>query len=199
MKKWSKQFNIPLPECGQCGTCCNCASPSASYKILLEKASKGDEFARDFFSIFVPYNSIEEAQKTYPDIIERSIKSSKQKRKNIDDVVFYKCIYHSQDKQCLIYEDRPSLCRDFPGSPFVILSQNCSFYEWSKECKARYKQLETELDLLKECKKELNNMKYQYKCIQLNKIVKRLPDEYKFIALVPSMSLISPGKSWIKF
>ncbi len=65
MEKWAEKFNLPLPECNKCGTCCLCASPSKSYKELLQKASEGDEFARDFFSIFIPYKNFDEAKKIF--------------------------------------------------------------------------------------------------------------------------------------
>ena len=200
MKKWSENFNIPLPECVKCGTCCICASPSASYLTLLEKAAAGEDFARDFFSIFVPYKNIEEVKALYPNIIERSIKSSEigGSKTKPEDLVFYKCRYYSKEKQCLIYEDRPDLCRDFPGTPYVILGEKCAYYNWAKECRKKYKDLMQELDNLKKYKKELDNLKYQQKAIKLNYQLKKIPEEYKFMWLCPSMSIISPGKSWFK-
>lgn len=202
MKKWSENFNIPLPECNKCGTCCNCASPSVSYLTLLKKAAAGEDFARDFFSIFVPYRNIEEVKNIYPDIVERSINALK---KNInqsliepENPVFYKCRYYSDQKKCLIYEDRPVLCRDFPGTPYSILGKQCAYYNWAQECKQKYKDLTEELEILKKYKKEINNLKYQQKTIKLNQQLKRIPEEYKFIWLCPSMSLVSPRGYWIK-
>jgi len=199
MKEWSKNFNIPLPECNKCGTCCNCASPSSSYLKLLEKAASGEAFARDFFSIFIPFKNIEEVKILYPDIVGKSIKSYlKKNNTKFDDLVFYKCRYYSKEKQCLIYEDRPALCRDFPGSPYAILGEKCAYYNWAQECKKKYRNLIDELENLKKYKKELNNLKYQQKSIKLNYQLKQIPEEYKFIWLCPSMSLVSPGKSWMK-
>lgn len=201
MKKWSERFNILLPECNKCGSCCNCASPSASYLKLLEKAAAGEDFARNFFSIFVPYNNIEEVKNLYPNIVKRIINASMSGKNNTksEDLVFYKCRYSSKEKQCLIYEDRPDLCREFPGSPYVLLSKNCAYYNWSMKCREKYKDLKKELDNLKKCKKELDNLKYQQKAINLNYQLKKIPSEYKFIWICPSMSIISPEKSWIKY
>jgi len=198
MKEWSKNFNIPLPECNECGTCCICASPSSSYLKLLEKAASGDDFSRDFFSIFVPYKNIEEAQTLYPNIVEKSLKAFEKEGISTKELIFYKCRYNSEEKQCLIYEDRPSLCRDFPGSPYAILGEKCAYYNWAQECKQKYKDLKEELEKLKKYKKELNNLKYQQKAMNLNYQLKQIPEEYKFIWLCPSMSLVSPGQSWIK-
>ena len=192
MKEWSKNFNISLPECNQCGACCNCASPSVSYIKLLEKAASGEDFAKDFFSIFIPYQNIEEVKLLYPDLVERSLKSSP------ENLVFYKCRYNSEEKQCFIYEDRPALCRDFPGSPYAILGKQCAYYNWAQECKQKHKDLMKELENLKKYKKELDNLKYQQKVIRLNSQLKQIPQEYKFMWLFPSMSLVSPGKSWLK-
>jgi len=200
LKKWSKIFNISLPECNKCGSCCNCASPSVSYIKLLEKAAAGEDFAKDFFSIFIPYENIGEVKSLYPAIIERSIKAYSSKN-NIkpEDLVFYKCRYYSKEKQCLIYEDRPELCRDFPGSPFAILGEKCAYHNWAQECREKYKDLKKELDNLKKYKKEIAGLKYQQKAIKLSYQLKRVPDEYKFMWICPSMSIISPGRSWLKF
>lgn len=202
MNKWSEIFDIPFPECRKCGVCCKCASPSASCLKLLEKAASGEEFARDFFSIFVPHSSIEETKAIYPTIVERSIKALRKRinENNTDEsaLTFYRCRYYSEDNECLIYEDRPELCREFPSSPFAILEENCAFYNWSQECREKYKVLMNELDKLKKMKKELADLKYQQKAIALNRQIKKVPDEYKFMWLCSSMSLVSPGKSWMK-
>ena len=196
MEKWSKHLNIPLPECNRCGCCCICASPSTPYITLLEKAAKGEDFARDFFSVFVPYKSVEEAKKTFPDVVERTLNVAEKAQS--EEPVFYKCRYHSEQAGCLVYEDRPQLCRDFPGSPYVILSERCTFYNWAKECKEKYKELKEHLEELKRYKKELENYKYQQKALYLNQKIKTVPEEYKFMWLCSSMCLISPGNSWIK-
>lgn len=197
MQEWSENFNIPLPECNKCGSCCCCASPSVSSKTLLEKATEGDEFAKDFFSIFIPYQNIDEAKKLFPTIIERSLKAAGKEKSKLspDDLVFYKCKYYSKEKQCLIYEDRPFLCRDFPGTPYSILSEKCAFYDWSKECKEKYKELKQQLEFLKKCKEKLDDIKYQQKAMNLNNTLKNTPEEYKFMLLCPSMSLVSPSYS----
>ena len=196
MEKWSEILNIPFPECNKCGTCCSCASPSSSYKELLEKASQGDEFAIDFFSIFIPYEKAE-AEKIFPTIVERTVKATQSEKAKIkpEELVFYKCRYHSEEKQCLIYEDRPELCRDFPGTPYCILSEKCAYYNWSKECRDRYEDLKEQLELLKKCKEELNNIKYQRKAISLNRVLKKTPEEYKFMIMCPSLSIVSPKLS----
>lgn len=192
MEKWAKTFDIPLPECSKCGTCCLCASPSKNYKELLKKAAEGDQFARDFFSIFIPYKNIEHARKVCGSIVDRVLKNQK------EDVVFYHCRHYHFEKKCIIYKDRPQLCRDFPGSPFVILAEHCAYYEWAKQCKAAYNKLQKDLEDMKNKKAELENIRYQNKCINLLNSIKKVDDKYKFILSVPSMCLVSPSSSWIR-
>jgi len=190
VKKWAEKFNLPLPECNKCGTCCVCASPSVSYKKLLEKAAAGDSFARDFFSVFLPHSSSEFAEKNFPDLVEKIKKST-----NHDDIVFYKCRFHSETENCLVYEDRPSLCRDFPGSPFVILGEKCAFKDWVKDCRAKYSELTSELEKLKKYKEEIENYRFEQKALILNLELKNTPEEFKFIRINTKSVLVSPYKS----
>ena len=41
--------------CSRCGACCRLAASEFSYSQLKQKAMKGDEFASDFVSVFVPF------------------------------------------------------------------------------------------------------------------------------------------------
>lgn len=201
MNKWAKEFGIPYPKCKMTGQCCKCASPSTSAVELLKKASKNNEFAREFFSIFTPYNSIEEAKAENTVWVERCIELCRKPDSKVseNDLFFYHCIYVSEDNKCLVWEDRPQLCRDYPGSPFLLMAPGCAYEEWSKLCKEKYKNLKIELDRLKQEKKEIENLKYQHKAINLLAKMQRINNrDYNFMLLIPSMSLTSPGRSWIK-
>lgn len=201
MQEWSEKFNIPLPECGKCGLCCLCATPSVSYKKLLEKAAAGDKFARDFFSIFVPYKNLDEARKMSEYIVNKTIKSCEDGTNDIpvDDLVFYHCRYYNFEKKCTIYETRPELCRIFPGSPFTILHEECAYYNWSQQCKKAYNNLKDQIKELKENKKELENMKEQKRLEELYLKIKNLKnDDFKFMLLAPSLCIVSPACSWLK-
>jgi len=201
MEKWAEKFNIPLPECGKCGSCCLCATPSVSYKKLLQRAAEGDKFARDFFSVFVPYKNLDAARKISEHLVDSTVESCLSGKNTIpaDELVFYHCRHYHFEKKCLIYKTRPQFCRDFPGSPFTFLTKECAFYEWAKKCKIKYKELKKELAELKNYKKELDNMKEQRKYEDLLYRFKNLKDEeYRFMLTNPSLSIISPGSSWIK-
>ncbi len=202
MNNWSEQFNEEYPKCKMCGQCCRCASPSVASVELEERSkNKEDAFARDFFSIFIPYKSLEEAGKINPEVVERSLKVASHPNSKVkpEDVVFYHCKYISEDNKCKIHQDRPQLCRDYPDNPFLVFAQGCSYEKWSKNCKKKYYLLKEELDKLKEYKQELEMLKYQQKVSNLLKSLNNITDDdYKFILLCPSLSVVSPGRSWIR-
>ncbi len=110
--------------CKGCATCCNLACSEFSPEQLKEKAKNGDKFAAQFTSIFIPYNSKEEAEKVYPEYIQLL-------GNNLEgDVYFYHCPRLNDCKRCSDYENRPQICRDFPDNPLSILPESCGYYEW---------------------------------------------------------------------
>jgi Fe-S-cluster containining protein len=201
MNKWAKEFGIPYPKCRMTGQCCKCATPSTSAVELLKKASENNDFAKDFFSVFIPYRNIEEAQNINPGWVKRCFESCRKPNSKVSeqDLYFYHCRYISEDNKCLVWEDRPQFCRDYPDSPFLVTAPGCAYEEWSKLCREKYKNLQIQLHYLKQAKKELEGLKYQQRAINLLAQIQRVNNkDYNFMFLVPSMCLISPGKSWIK-
>ncbi|OGI22866.1 MAG: hypothetical protein A2287_10395 [Candidatus Melainabacteria bacterium RIFOXYA12_FULL_32_12] len=199
MNKWSKLLDVTSPECKKTGNCCRFSSPSTPGVLLLKKAAENDEFARDYLSIFIPYSSLEDVRKLNERVVEKNLEVlQKQKcgKVNADNIVFYYCRFLADNNSCMIYEDRPSLCRDFPDSPFLVLAPGCAYQEWSDECKKKYAQLKEDIQKKKE---ELKNLKYQRKATRLLNQLKRINnDEYKTAFILPSLNLVSPGTSWIK-
>ena len=53
-------------KCVGCATCCNLACSEFSPDELKQKAANGDNFATQFLSVFIPYESKEDARKIYP-------------------------------------------------------------------------------------------------------------------------------------
>ncbi len=113
--------------CVGCATCCNLACSEFSPEELKQKAQNGDNFAKQFLSVFVPYNSKEEARKVYPEYIELLEKNKEY------DVYFYHCPKLTEDKRCSDYENRPQICRDFPDNPLSILPEACGYKKWKEE------------------------------------------------------------------
>ena len=114
-------------KCVGCATCCKLACSEFSPEELKIKAQNGDNFANQFLSIFIPYNSIEEAKKIYPEYIELLEENGEK------DVYFYHCPKLTEDNRCSDYENRPQICRDFPDNPLSILPKSCGYCEWKNE------------------------------------------------------------------
>ena len=48
--------------CSRCAACCQLAASEYSYQQLKQRAMRGDKFASDFVSVFVPYENEDEAK-----------------------------------------------------------------------------------------------------------------------------------------
>lgn len=114
-------------QCIGCATCCNLACSEFSPEELKHKADNGDKFANQFLSVFIPYNSKEEARKVYPEYI-KMLDECKE-----DKVYFYHCPKLTDDNRCSDYENRPQICRDFPDNPLSILPKSCGYKKWKEE------------------------------------------------------------------
>lgn len=118
-------------ECCRCGTCCKMASSEFSHSELLDKAASGDIFAKSFTSVFMPYGDGEAPQGEFDDYV-----ALLKEREMLEQTHFYYCPKLSREGGCYCctdYENRPSVCRDFPNNPLVILPQKCSFNGWRDE------------------------------------------------------------------
>lgn len=113
--------------CKGCATCCNLACSEFSPEELKIKAENGDRFASQFTSIFIPYESREEAENIYPEYLKLLSDTLE------EDVYFYHCPKLNECKRCSDYENRPQICRDFPDNPLSILPESCGFYKWRQE------------------------------------------------------------------
>ena len=186
MNKWEKCLGVKFPTCKMTGLCCRVASPSLPVIELIKKAAEGDSFARDFLCLFVPYQSIEEARAISFEVVENSLmqaeKSSKFQSK--DQVVFFRCRYLEGKNKCLVYEDRPQLCRDYPDTPFIVMPQDCGFKEWSKECKKKYADLA----------KDFENLKQMQEILKCSPVEKLNPVRITMYTTF----LISPSYSWLR-
>lgn len=156
-------FGIPLPKCCSLGECCKGASPSKPFSQLMKRAAEGDEFARNFFSIMVPYPSQDDAEAVVPGLVKRMKEAAKKLEdfENPDELVFYHCRYLREDNRCGVHEDRPQFCRDYPDTPFVVTAPGCAFEGWVSACKQKYHQMKDEVGELKQMKAQLAELKAQ--------------------------------------
>lgn len=138
-----KNFN-----CKMCGACCRLAISEFSPAILLEKASKGDKYAKEFISTFSPYEKEEDAEKQFPLYIEL-IKESGEK------VYYYHCKKVTEDNKCSDYENRPSICRDYPDNPIQLLHPTCAFIGWHESIQKIVLTIKAMNEIREHFKKEL--------------------------------------------
>lgn len=113
--------------CVGCGVCCKFAVSEFSPVELSQKAESGDSFAKQFISTFVPYSSIGEAQKIFPEYLEML------NRQNENNYYIYHCPKVTSDNRCPDYENRPQICRDFPDNPIAFLPLTCGYKDWKSK------------------------------------------------------------------
>ena len=110
-------------KCNMCGACCKLAISEFSPAVLLEKASRGDKFAKEFIATFSPYEDLSEAEKQFKLYIEIIKESGEQ-------VYYYHCKKITEDNKCPDYENRPTICRDYPDNPIQMLHPTCAYIGW---------------------------------------------------------------------
>lgn len=115
--------------CNKCAACCRLASSEFSFEQLKQRAENGDIFAKQFTSVFVPYENKEDARQYYPEFFDLL----EAKYKNDNGIFFYHCPKLGNDNLCTDYENRPDICRDFPNNPLVIFPKGCGYRKWQDE------------------------------------------------------------------
>ena len=137
-------------ECNRCGACCKLAVSEYSYEQLKQRAMRGDKFSEDFVSVFVPYESEEEARKINPgyfDLLNRLVEE--------DKIYYYHCPKLGSDNLCTIYENRPNICKDYPHNPLKLLPSECSFNEWKSSISHQAMLLKAKTDIISFYKQRL--------------------------------------------
>ena len=135
-------------DCHMCGMCCRMASSESSYEELLAKAGAGDEFARQFTSVFLPYASREAALEKAPDVVAavlaeaveplKLVKSGEHSDGGEERSFFYHCPYIGEDNRCSIYgtDKRPGICASYPETPLSFVYERCAWKPWKDETHA---------------------------------------------------------------
>lgn len=131
-------MKMPQHLCHQRGNCCRVATfkGSLSYNRILELA-KGDspdaEHARDFSSVFVPFNTQQAARDVADVFVDRVRNFAETKGQNPDDISFFTCKFVLEDGRCGVHEDRPQGCRAYPfPHKNTIYHPGCGFEQQSK-------------------------------------------------------------------
>ena len=149
MDIWEQKLNIKRPErCNRLGLCCLSATSVKPWNKIF-KARK-DQYLRDFFNLFIPYEPQSLFKQKYPDVYKACIDIARMRKDiKLEDIYFYYCRFYKMPNHCPVYEDRPTVCRQFPDSPFDAIPHTCGYYAWSVECKQKYFEMQLELRKLK--------------------------------------------------
>ena len=135
--------------CNRCANCCRLAVSENSYEQLKQRAMRGDKFARDFVSVFVPYKNEEEARLANPEYFQLLEDTMQNQR-----VYFYYCP-KLVGNDCSDYENRPDICKDFPHNPLKLLPSTCSFNEWKNAIAKQAMLLKAKTDIIEFYKNKL--------------------------------------------
>lgn len=127
-----KEFIESRPQelCLMCGKCCRVVTASSSHEELLKLAKDNDEEAKNFLSIFEPYNSAEDARKVSAETVDHIYKYIKLSDTPEREVTFYKCKHLQDNNLCGIYKERLPVCDRFPSSPWIVAPPGCGFEGW---------------------------------------------------------------------
>lgn len=129
--------------CSGCASCCKLACSEFSLSELQQKSQNGDNFATQFISVFVPYNTEDEAREIYPEYFQLL----KEKAQD-EPVYFYHCPKVTADNRCPDYENRPQICRDFPDNPIGFLPKMCGFSLWKAQTEPKALELHATFEIV---------------------------------------------------
>ena len=175
----------PQSLCHMCGKCCRVVTTPTPYNKLKRMAFQGDEGAKDFLSIFVPYESIEAAREVDAGVVDNILNLLKADNPDLkeDEMTFYCCKYLQDDNKCSNYENRPTLCRHFQSTPWAIVPPGCGFEGWlfgkREEDKERVRHAKEELLELELLKSKYDEPKILNKISSVEAKLHRTIDFYK--------------------
>lgn len=120
--------------CGRCGACCRMASSEYDWVTLSEKARQGDDFARQFTRVFLPYTSVEAARQANASMVEDVLATAGVSPDSGKTVYFYHCPYIDEDNRCTLFNDprRPAMCGSYPETPLTFVSRQCAWKPWQE-------------------------------------------------------------------
>lgn len=135
--------------CARCAACCKLATSELSYAQLKQRAMRGDKFSADFVSVFVPYETEEEAKNANPEYFELIDNLLE------DEKVYYYYCPKLDGNTCTIYKNRPDICKVFPHNPLKLLPSTCSFNGWKDEVAHQSMLLKAKVDIIEFYKEKL--------------------------------------------
>jgi len=139
VKKVEELFKLPQNLCKTCGKCCRIATyKGALHYEDVKKIAEGQheeptqiDGARDFLTIFTPYDTTADARAVAPEFVDSTLKKLNKKD---DEMSFFYCKYVGDNGMCMIHEDRPLLCRMYPiPHERTLYFPGCGFEEQGKK------------------------------------------------------------------
>ena len=127
--------------CAKCAAC-KLATSEYSYTQLKQRAMRGDKFSEDFVSVFIPYESEEDAKKANPEYFELLNKLVE------DTKIYYYYCPKLEGNLCSDYENRPNICKNFPHNPLKLLPSSCAFNAWKNEIAYQAMLLKAKVDII---------------------------------------------------
>lgn len=131
--------------CNKCGNCCKLAVSGYNPMQLKQRALRGDKYAKEFSSIYVPYESEEMAEAICPEYYNKL----KELMNPNERLYFYYCSKLGADDLCSDYENRPDICRDYPFTPLKVLPDGCGYSEWHDESERQAMSIKAKEALIK--------------------------------------------------
>lgn len=144
----ARLMKLPQHLCKQRGICCKVATFKGSLSfeaiqaLAADPVAAGNEPARDFASIFLPYESQAEVRKVASEFVDRVRAFAEEKGQDPDSVTFFKCKYVLDDGRCGVHEDRPLGCRVYPfPHKNTIYHPGCGFESQGTQNWARIEEI----------------------------------------------------------
>jgi Fe-S-cluster containining protein len=134
-----KLLKLPQHLCKVRGNCCRIATFKGLLKwdALVELAkedSQEGEMARDFKTLFVPYEDEKDVEKLSPEFYERLRAKAVEHGKDPENIGYYRCRFVLESGQCGVHEDRPGGCRAYPfPHKHTIYHPGCGFEQQGLE------------------------------------------------------------------
>lgn len=138
IKQVEELMKLPQSLCKMCGKCCRIATykDGLSYEeILLLTNNENEEPSQrtgaiDFLSIFVPYESLDDARNAAPEFVESVLDYFG----DTANPTFFHCKYITDDNKCSIHETRPNLCKAYPIPHYrTFYNPGCGYEKMGKE------------------------------------------------------------------
>ncbi|MDD3420217.1 MAG: YkgJ family cysteine cluster protein [Candidatus Gastranaerophilales bacterium] len=140
-KRVEELMKLPQSLCNGCGKCCYAIFRGGMlYEEVLalatrlpvnEEEAKMTEGAKDFLTVFEPYETTEVMKKYNEEFVTKTLEHFGKKE---NEVTYFKCRYLDSQNHCTIHEDRPNFCRMYPiPSPRTYFNPGCGYKEQAEK------------------------------------------------------------------